>query len=67
MKVSVVYEVSSGPMKLDFTCTHVLTTNGVLRLEKRPSQQQQSIGMYSVEHVISIPLHRVYEWKEIPS
>lgn len=51
----------------DFSCTHVMVGDGVLRLERRPNSQQRGVGMHTVEHVISIPLERIVDWKEYES
>lgn len=66
MHVEVLSELPAGPVRETYYCTHAVIANGVLRLESRPNSQQQAIGMYTVEHVISIPLHRIFSWKERP-
>ena len=66
MHVEVLSELPTGPVRETYTCTHAVIVNGVLRLDNRPNSQQQAIGMHTVEHVISIPLHRIYSWKERP-
>lgn len=47
-----------------YTCTDAQVTDGVLRLENRPNRQQSAVGMRTVEHVISIPLDKILNWKE---
>ncbi len=65
MHVEVLSELPTGPVRETYTCTHAWTSEGVLRLENR-TPKPLHVGVWDVEHVISIPLVRIFSWKERP-